>query len=448
MVVTYIWQPVARQLRASRFLHGVVMLAGGTALGQALAILASPIITRLYSPEDLGVLSIFVSILSVLAVIATLRYELAIPLPKDDERAGELLFVSLIAALIVPLLAAALLGFLGDRLVSWTNTPDLRRFLWLIPVGLLASGLHQALLYWAIRKRAYSRLARTRLARSASTTIVQVGLGLTSIGAIGLVLGEVVGRLSGTLTLARLALSPGETRARWTTLRGTFDAAIAHYRFPLLSSGSAILNAAGLHLPPVMLAVGYGPHIAGLFALAQRVIDAPTRMVGTAVADVYIAEAATLARTDPKRLRWLFAATSTRLALSGGIPIAAGGLASPWIFGLVFGSGWREAGVYVQLLSLYYASRFVVVPLSQTLNILNRQDLQFLWDTMRLLLAAASLLGGAWLGWPATMTIGLFGVASCLAYSGLFALSAREVARAAQPEEAQSAPESRQATIG
>lgn len=64
------------------------VLVGGTTGAQLLAVLAAPLLTRLYTPEDFGLLAVYASLLGLIAVIASLRYELAIPLPTDDTEAA------------------------------------------------------------------------------------------------------------------------------------------------------------------------------------------------------------------------------------------------------------------------------------------------------------------------------------------------------------------------
>lgn len=423
------WDFNVKRLKSSRLLRGVVYLAGGTAIGQLLSVAFTPVITRLYTPDELGSLSVFVSVLSVLAVIGTLRYELAIPLPQEDVKAGELVVISLLASVLVSTVVALGVWGLGGVFASWINSPSLQNYFWLIPVGLLASGVHQALLYWSIRQRAYRLLAQTRISRSAATLLVQGGLGFAGLGSIGLILGEVVGRASGTVSLARFAGKTIPGFRRPPAMASLVRTAREYYRFPLLSSGSALLNAGGLYAPPILLAIEYGPHVAGLFALAQRVMDAPTRMVGTAVADVYMGEAAKLSRSHPREFRELFFVTLQRLLVVCAVPITLMGVAGPYVFGIVFGEDWVEAGRYVQFLTLFVAARFVVIPLSQTLNILNRQDLQLIWDAGRLLVVIATMVGGARFGLRPGLTIILFSGSMFLAYAVLLVTAAREVVK-------------------
>ena len=96
-------QTLKKILPKNRFARSVSFLAGGTAAGQAITVLAAPLLTRLYSPEDFGLLAVYTSLLMTIGVIASLRYQLAIPLPKSDEEAAHVVVLSLFIVLGISL---------------------------------------------------------------------------------------------------------------------------------------------------------------------------------------------------------------------------------------------------------------------------------------------------------------------------------------------------------
>ena len=82
------------------FLKSISMLIGGTVFAHAITILALPFITRLYSPEDFSRLAVYTSLLGIFSVVACLRYEIAIPLPNNDDEAEQLLIISIINSFV------------------------------------------------------------------------------------------------------------------------------------------------------------------------------------------------------------------------------------------------------------------------------------------------------------------------------------------------------------
>jgi O-antigen/teichoic acid export membrane protein len=417
------WRLIRDAFAGSHFARSVAVLAGGTAAGQAIIVLTSPILTRLYTPEDFGVLAVYVSTLSILVVVASLRYELAIPLPGDDEAAANLLILSLTVVLGVGMLSGGAVWLFGDQLLRWTNAPAMESYLWLLPLSLVGAGAYQVLNYWAIRRRAFFHVARTKLYQSVAQVLAQISLGLIKLGPGGLLLGDVAGRAGGSGTLAALAFRRDAEVFKRVSVEGIKRVAVRYRRFPLLSSGSSLLNSAGLQLPAILLAAFYGPQVAGWFALGQRVVGVPAVLVGRAVAQVYIGEAARLARESPAELDRLFSTTARRLLFAGIVPIALLVAGGPLLFELVFGENWSEAGSYLRILGAMFLVQFVVVPLSQTLNVLERQDLQLVWDAGRLLLVVGGLVLAYVLDWTAWTAIAIYSISMFAAYAVLYVMA-------------------------
>ena len=73
---------VNRLLPRASFARSVGVLAGGTAVAQGIGVLALPLITRLYTPEDFSVLAAYASILGIVAGVACLRLDVASQCPR------------------------------------------------------------------------------------------------------------------------------------------------------------------------------------------------------------------------------------------------------------------------------------------------------------------------------------------------------------------------------
>jgi O-antigen/teichoic acid export membrane protein len=403
-------------LPTGKFARSVTVLAGGTAIGQGLVVLASPLLTRLYSPNDFGVLAVYISILGILAVIASLRYEMSIPLPENDEAAANLLILCLTIVLGISLLTLFGVWFLNDQIVAWTKVTALRQYLWLLPVSILGVGSYQIFNYWAIRKQAFSQIARTKLNQSLALVITQVSFGVLGLGAIGLLLGQLLGNVTGTTTLASLAWQNTRKALKTVSLTSVFHVANRYKRFPLLSSGSALLDSLGSQLPTLFLSALYAPQVAGLLALGQRVVGLPAHLVGSSVAQVYLGESARMAQDSPEKLSRLFWRTLKGQLVIGLPLILLLALPAPWTFPLVFGKDWTEAGLYVQVLSPMFLLAFVSSPLGVTLDVLERQDLHILREITKVFLVIGAMLLSKTIDNEPLTAISLLGIASSIAY--------------------------------
>jgi len=93
------------RLGQSGFLRGVAAIAGGTALAQVFNFLLLPVLARLYTPEAMGLWGIFISFVTVAAVLTTLRYEIAIVTAGSEEDALALTWSALILSVPMGLLS-------------------------------------------------------------------------------------------------------------------------------------------------------------------------------------------------------------------------------------------------------------------------------------------------------------------------------------------------------
>lgn len=411
------------------FLRNVLVVASGTALAQGLGVLAAPLLTRVYTPEDFGVLTTYTSILSMFLVMAALRYELAIPMPDDENEAYHLLILALLSLGVVTISVLLGIWFLGDHLVRWLHLPDIRLCLWLLPASLLGAGGYQVLNQWAVRHRAFGLISRTKLSQGISQLVTQLGLGILVPGSFGLLAGDAVGRISGSGTLARLAAKHQRAATYQFRPAKLWEVARRYSRFPLLSVASGLMNAAGLQLPPLLLTIFYGPGVSGSFSLGQRLLAAPLALIGMAVGQVFVGEISHLRRQNPELMSGLFHKTALRLLLLGAAPIAAIAIGGPSLFQWLLGSQWGQAGVFVRGLAVMLIVQFAVVPLSQTLNMLERQDWQLGWDAVRLVAVAGSLFGARHLGWSANSAILAYGLVMLVSYVGLYLLASLAIRR-------------------
>jgi O-antigen/teichoic acid export membrane protein len=422
---------LGRLLPQGRFTRRLTMLSGGTMAGQLLLVACSPILTRLYGPEAFGVLAVFTALTTILGGLMTLCYLYAVPVCRDDEDALAMAAVAMGAVLLLDLLLVLVLALGGEPLAAWLGMPGFAALLWYAPFYLLFWGASLVLSHWSIRRGTYRRNALSSLVQFATQAGAQLGLGLLGGGAGALVLGYSLGPIARCLVFRR-SFGPADRallRALgWRRMRAQ---ARAHRGYPLLTAPATLLESVASMLPAVLVAVLHGPVAAGWFGLGQRITGMPVRMLAEAGSNVFLGEIAQAERAAIYRLFRRTALRFTALGLVGMLPLL---LAGPPLFALVFGEPWREAGIMVQLLVPLHLARFVVVPISQTLNVLGRQNLRLVASLLTTLALAASFALGAWLALSLRTTVALYSIGTTLAF--LFFLAAtwhvtRQAARAA-----------------
>src|SRR4051794_33490098 len=351
----------------------MAMLSGGTVLGQLTLVASSPILTRLYGPESFGGFAVFMSLAAILAMVAALRYEFAVPVARDEREAVELVGVGNAASVVMALATALGVWLGGDWLARITSVPDLMPLLWLLPATVLFNGLALPLNYWSIRRGTFRVNTTNKLVQAVGQAGGQLALGFAGIGPPGLILGYCLGPLIQFQHFLR-ALPTAERRALFSvSWRRLWPLAREHWQYAIYSTPASLLTSATQLLPAVLLATLYGPAVAGWFGLGQRVMGLPVRLLAQAASQVFLGEAPKLG--DDAAVRRLFVRSTAGFTLLGLVGMAPVMVLGPWLFALVFGEAWREAGVMAALLVPQHLSRFVVMPVSQTLNIYGRQDL-------------------------------------------------------------------------
>jgi O-antigen/teichoic acid export membrane protein len=278
-----------------------------------------------------------------------------------------------------------------------------------------------------VRRRKYTLLSKRTISYSVAQAGTTVGLGLLGLRPVGLMLGTCAAQAVGTLTIARKLLRQDRALFPQVSLSGMWRMAHRYLRFPLLSSRSGLINSAGSVVPLLLISRYYGATVAGLYVLTARVDGAPSAVVSESVAQVYLGEVATLARRDLDALRRLFIVSLRRLLAVGALATLAVALPAPILFPAVLGERWHEAGWYAVMLVTLYVGQFVANPLSSTLAVFERQDIQLTWDCIRLVCGVACVIVPVRLGASVLVTIGVFGAVSGALYAVLVFMTFRAV---------------------
>ena len=404
---------IKRLLPKNRFARSVSVLAGGTAAGQIIVVAASPILTRLYSPEDFGLLAVYAGLLGIFAVIASLRYEHAIPLPENDEEAASVAVLSLIFVLAMTAVSAIIVWVWGEPIATVLNTPALEPYMWLLPIGLLLIGIYQVLTYWAIRVRAFPAIARTKLIQALS--MVGVQLGGHALGPLALLFGQVSGHAAGSSSLGALAIRRKWSVFRKVRLAHVRWAATRYRRFPIYSSWGGFFNKAGTELPPILFAALFSPAAAGIYMLANRVLAMPMQLLGKAIADVFFSSASEAYRKG--QLAPLVSDIHSKLAHIAMPPAFILLVAGPDLFAVVFGADWRQAGEFAQWMAPWVYLVFVSSPLSQLVSVMEKQVHFMVFQGAQLAVRICAVVIGGAQG-DLMLAVALFTVGSAFCYAG------------------------------
>jgi len=399
--------------KTSPFAIDVLKLVTGTAIAQAIAILASPILTRLYGPEAFGLFAIFTSITSIIGVIACMRYELAIMLPQKDEDAINLLGLSILMVVVITIFTAVIIVFGGGLIIDILQAPGLENYLWLVPPFVFSSGVFLALNYWNSRTRQFGRLSVARVTNSIATTSVQLGAGFSGFTSGGSLIGAglTCSFVSTGVLGGQIWRDDGAKFRNSISWQGIIEGMKRYKKFPLIDSGSALLNTISWQLPALLLSAFFSPVIVGFYALGMRVLQTPMSLIGGAIAQVFFQRG--VKAYHQNNLSIIVADIFEVLLKIGVFPMLIL-LISGWdLFIVIFGYSWGEAGIYAQLLSIWAIFWFISSPLSTILSITEKLKTGLILTILNISTRFISLFIGGILG-DVFLAIALF------SFSGFF----------------------------
>ena len=390
-------------------IRNIVTVMRGTVIAQAVAVLILPVLTRLFDPAAFGHLQLYLSVLTMLIVLPSLRYDIAI-LRAEDTELSSLLSLCFRANIVVTafLLAVAYGGaaLFPDSWLAQSPFP-----LWTPIAAMVATSVGQVLLYVAIRDERFSVNANSKIAQAVSYAGVGVALGVARIGNSGLVFADFLGRIASLAWLYRWM----RKRAPMSRIgRVSIRAVATRYReYPLVALPGFIINSAGVTITPIMIYATFDANAAGQYALVDRVLSLPVAVVATSVSQAFMGQLATAMRNGTEA-KTHFLSVIRWLALIGIIPTVLVILLAPTAFVLLFGSEWELAGTLAQVLAPATFVGLVTGGVNMTLSVVGRQKTQMAWDVTRL-----TALIGLW----AAVILNLSVVVSVALHSALLVIA-------------------------
>jgi len=382
-----------RLLPQSRYARNVLTLMTGTSLAQAIPIAISPILTRLYSPEQFGLFALYMAIVSIAVVLVTGRYEQAILLPRQERDAGHIAALVVLLSAVVSACLLLLVTLFNPQIALFLGDPKLAPWLYWVPASTFLVGAYQGLNYWSNRKAQYKRLAISRTVQSGSAALAQ--LSYARVEGLGLVGGQVTGQVLATSVMACLIWREDHRLIR--TLRPLRSLALArkYINFPKYLIAAHSFNTASGQMPVLLLNALFSAAAAGFFTLTQRVMGAPITLVAGALGDVFRQEASQAYSHQGSCLA-IYRKTLKRLLVISILPFLVFFFIAPDVFAFVFGGQWRVAGEYAQILTLKFFFDFVAGPLSAMFMIAQKQRLDLFWQVALIFAAIGSFYLGYW----------------------------------------------------
>jgi O-antigen/teichoic acid export membrane protein len=370
-------------LGRGNFTRNVLLIGGGTVFAQATNMLLSPIITRLYTPEDYGSLSVYSSILGLVTIVSSLKYEAAIPIADDDETAVNILLLCFIILIGFVFCMTIVIVFASNWIIRIFNIKDFNDFKFYLPLGLFLIGIYKIFTQWAFRKRNYVSISKTKYFQAISQNIVKIVFGLFHSDYTGLLLGTIAGESMGITTLFTPFLKKDRQLLKTIELSKIKYGAKRYINFLRYTVLGQIFNASGTYLPPLLMSYLFDNQIVGYYGLAHAVVSLPMVVIGNSVSDVFYGEAVVLMKKDIPELKRLVLKLTGRIGLIALMPLIILFFWGPFLFSMVFGEAWRESGIYARIIVIFILFRFISAPIDKFYSIFEKQKIALFLNIVR-----------------------------------------------------------------
>ncbi|MFC4891878.1 lipopolysaccharide biosynthesis protein [Pseudofrancisella aestuarii] len=359
------------------FKKNVLIIMIGLTIAQAIPVIISPILTRLYSPEDFGAFALYMAAASIMVVAVTGKYEVAIVLPKKDSDAVNLLALSIIISFFVSLISLVIIFVFNTKIISLLGNTKISHWLYVLPITILFAGIYQSFNYWLNRKKEYKRIATSAIVQSTTTATANLGMGFGHVGSDGLILGGVFGQGVTIAVLAKMILGVDKNKIKYIRKRKIISMVKKYSKQPKYVLPTSLLDMVSMKIPIFAISSLYHSLImVGYYMLVERMLSIPMGIIGGAIGQNFYQEFSNRINNNNKKSAkilllkvWMF------LFAIGIFPTILLFIYGPELFSFLFGESWKEAGDIASILAWMYLFIFISSPTSRAYLVLGLQNI-------------------------------------------------------------------------
>ncbi|KPV96917.1 oligosaccharide flippase family protein [Pseudoalteromonas sp. P1-8] len=368
-------------------IKNIKRLVIGSASAKIIGIALMPLITRLYTPEDMGKAAQFVSIMLIVAPMLSLRYCLAIPLPKSNRAASILVNISLWSSLIIAVSLIVLTFFFKNQVVALLGLEGISDYLYFLIFTAFILSLQETYSFWVARVKDFKLISKVIFKQSLIGGVVKVTLGILHPSALSLILGNAFQYSAGTVSYF---LSYKEMKVTYIkNMSRLFKVARYYADFVYFKVPSHFLYIVAAQLPILYCSKYFDIGLVGQLSLAISLISIPVNVISQSVSKVYYSEISSLGQSNIKEIYKLTILTLKKLVVLGVLMFSVVFILSPTVFEFVFGDKWVVAGELGRALSLVLVFQISATTLITALNVLKLNYAAFIMHATRLILIGA-----------------------------------------------------------
>lgn len=397
-------------IKISEYVKNILTMMTGAFISQLILIAGSLVITRIYTPEDLGIIALFLSIANILTVISTVQYQHAVILPKNNNDAYNLAFYTCVIVIVFCVILTIIIYPLIEKISIFFGQNEFELWLYWLPPMIILNAFFYIFRSWLIRVKNFKQITSATIFKSLILNLVIISGGIYSKDPIYFLIGNLLAQLFETFFLFSKI-----KREKIISNTKVVNKILSRYsNFPKYQLPSALVNNYTSQNPIILLNFFFGTSTIGYFALTRRVLALPIKLIANTTKEVY-KQKATEEFNRFGNCKKSFNQTFKLLFISSFVPLIILFFLSPFIFSFLFGPEWEKSGIYARYLLIMFCLQFSVSPLSYTLFIRDRQKYDLYWQIGLLVLTTTGILIGAYYN-SADIAIICFSVAYSLMY--------------------------------
>lgn len=393
----------------SDFIKNVSTLVSGTVIAQAIPIVLTPILSRIYSPKDFGFYGFYLSILGVLTVIASGRYHLALFITKNTAKTIYVFKTTV----VVSLFFSAFISIVS--ILFSLYYPSFSNWYYILGLAVLNAALIEALNIYANIKSDYKIMSSNMIIRSLIANFFFIILGLWSYGENGLMIGFLMGQIVQILHF--YYYYKADFTSHKINSRIIKKTLFTYKNFLIHSSVSALLNNLSIQLPTFFLKNYYNTASVGQYFQSYKLLTLPNSLIAKAFGSVF-AQNASQRIKNKLPINDIVLSLYKKLVLISFIPFAILALYGDVIFSWILGQQWVESGKFAQIISPWVYINFIVLPFTYLFEIFQKQKHFSIFNLVLLVSRLIALIIGYYFK-DIYLSILLFSIASFFTYGGM-----------------------------
>ncbi|MBR5855626.1 MAG: oligosaccharide flippase family protein [Paludibacteraceae bacterium] len=378
----------------STSIRNFAKLLSANVVAQVIGLLIYPILTRIYAPEDFGLLNLFLSIGNVLVVLSVAEYHYAIVLPKSNRAAASVFHIGLIL-LVATCIVISISTLFSKQIGNWFNSPELASYYWLMPIFVLTLGLWNLLNYWYTRHKQFTKISSYQISQSVLSAGGKVGFGYAGWLQGGLVYSTILGSLVSVvwhmLVTFRSTIRPLLCFS-WNDIQ---NQAKEFRNFPLFVMPRTLMNTVGGNLPILLLTPYFGLSEIGFFSLAFTLAFRPINIICSSLYQVLFQKISDSVNTHQRILPLIrsYLIKSGTMLTAGFVVLY---IALPWITNWFLGNDWDLVSDYIRLMLPWLLLIFLNTSLSFLPDVFKKQHVYLCFEIAYIILRILILIIGIW----------------------------------------------------